>query len=310
VKRVVVLGGTGFFGGLIVERLRTAGLEPVVASRSGAIRIDANNSDDLRSHLKQRDLVIDAAGPYHQRTPALIEAAARIGFDVIDLNDAAAYAALVMERAAPIASAGIRVLNSCSAISAVSGAVLAMSSVKQPRRLTAYFRPPAHLSRERGCVAAMAPAATATTVRKMQFPEPLGLRSGVVLRSADSVTLPAVFPTLRDAELVFDSGIPGAYSPLLRDIVSRFPKLALRFVPRAGVLAYEIVETGAVRQQLFVGENVHLTAVLPAVMAAQSIVAGKFPHRGLVPASQQVNAEVLFDALYREGVAVLPPWGT
>jgi hypothetical protein len=144
----------------------------------------------------------------------------------------------------------------------------------------------------------------------MQFPEPLGLRSGVVLRSADSVTLPAVFPTLRDAELVFDSGIPGAYSPLLRDIVSRFPKLALRFVPRAGVLAYEIVETGAVRQQLFVGENVHLTAVLPAVMAAQSIVAGKFPHRGLVPASQQVNAEVLFDALYREGVAVLPPWGT
>ena len=83
-KRVVVIGGSGFFGGLIAERLAAAGLQPIIASRSrGELRIDANNPEDLRNNLKGRDLVIDAAGPFQKRTPALIEAARTIGFDVI-----------------------------------------------------------------------------------------------------------------------------------------------------------------------------------------------------------------------------------
>jgi len=69
VRRVVVLGGAGFFGRLIVERLGAAGLNPIVASRShGELRIDANDGEALRANLKTRDIVVDAAG----REPAVV----------------------------------------------------------------------------------------------------------------------------------------------------------------------------------------------------------------------------------------------
>jgi len=85
-KRIIVLGGGGFFGNLIVERLRAAGLQPMTASRTrGMLRLDADNADDLRANLHQRDLIVDAAGPFQRRTPALIDTATRVGFDVIDL---------------------------------------------------------------------------------------------------------------------------------------------------------------------------------------------------------------------------------
>ena len=322
-KRIVVLGGNGFFGGLIVEKLRAAGLAPLVASRTTAdMRVDANNADDLKANLRQRDVVIDAAGPFQSRNSALIDAAARMGFDVIDINDCVQYALMVRERAAPIASAGIRVLSSCSAFSTVSAAALGLSSISQPRRLTAYFRPAARLSASKGLFSSLLSSLNGRR-RTLQLPAPLGERTGLLGVTADAVTLPLAFATLRDVELVVDSGIPGGNlvmfhsmtRPKVREIASRFrsalTKLAKKAGPKAGALAYEIAASGgAQKHQVFSGENVHLVAVLPAVMAAQSIVAAKFPHRGVVPPAQHVVAEALFDAMFREGIAVVPPWGT
>ena len=321
-KRIVVLGGTGFFGGVLAEKLRAAGLEPLVASRTGGeLRIDADRPDDLRAHLRQRDLVIDAAGPFQTRSAALIEAAARMGFDVIDLSDSAEYTAKVYEREAPIAAAGIRVLTACSALSTVSAAVLGMSSVAQPRRLTAYLRPAARVTAHLGSVMSFT-LALAGRPRSVRFPEPLGMRHGLTVRSVDAVTLPRLFPSLRETELIVDAGVPGANALLraaagrvdLRRLLERFQKTALavarRIGPKSGVLAYEIVSTEGHKHQLFTGELAHMTGVMPAVMAAQAIAAGRFPHRGLVPPTQHVDASALFETLYREGVAVIPPWGT
>lgn len=321
-KRIVVLGGSGFFGSLIVQKLRAAGLEPIVASRTSTEhRIDADNPEDLRAGLRQRDLVVDAAGPFQARTHALLDAAARIGFDVVDLNDSEAYARMVQERAMPIAAAGIRVLTSCSLFSTVSAAVLGLSSIAQPRRLTAYFRPAAALRSNRGLVASLLAALTGRS-RRVRFPQPLGPRSGLLTKSADAVTLPPLFPTLREAELVVDSGIPGgnlavlqsARRPFLRRLASRFQSAATAVAQhlgaKQGVLAYEIVATGGQKHQFFTGERVHLAAVLPAVMAVEAIVSRKFPHRGLIPPTQHVDGGALFDAMWTEGIAVVPPWGT
>ncbi|HEU4521324.1 MAG TPA: saccharopine dehydrogenase NADP-binding domain-containing protein [Thermoanaerobaculia bacterium] len=317
-KRIVVLGGTGFFGSLIVERLRAAGLEPLVASRSSELRIDANNPDDLRAQLRQRDLVIDAAGPFQHRTPALIDAAAKMGFDVVDINDTADYATLVQQREAPIAAAGIRVLTACSSLSTVSAAVLAVSSVVQPRRITAYLRPASRRTANAGSVDSFLHSMIGKR-RLIRFGEPLGVRRGVTARSADSVTLPRLFSSLRETELVVDAGIPGANfvlaRPELRRLVERFrsqlAKIARKIGPKSGILAYEIASTGGgSKHQFFTGEKAHLTAVLPAVMAAISIAAGRFPHRGLVPPTQHVNASDLFESMWKEGIAVVPPWGT
>jgi hypothetical protein len=316
-KRIIILGGTGFFGSLIADRLRAAGLEPHIASRNSEFRIDAENPEDLRAHLKQRDLVIDTAGPFQKRSSALIDAAAKIGFDVIDLSDSPEYSAMIQEREAPIAAAGIRVLTACSSLSTVSAAVLGMSSLNQPRRLTAYLRPASRLTANAGAVSSFF-ASIIGRPRTLHLGPPLGSRSGITVRTVDSVTLPRIFPSLRETELVVDAGIPGVNLalryPELRKIAaaneSKLAAIAKRIGPKHGILAYEIVTTGGQKHQFFSGENTHLVAVLPAVMAALSIAAGRFPHRGVVPPTQHVAADALFVAMWKEGIAVMPPWGT
>ena len=50
----------------------------------------------IRSVMRAGDVVIDAAGPFHARSTALIESAIEIGFDVVDINDNLRYAESVV----------------------------------------------------------------------------------------------------------------------------------------------------------------------------------------------------------------------
>jgi NAD(P)-dependent dehydrogenase (short-subunit alcohol dehydrogenase family) len=314
-KRVVVLGGTGFFGRLIVEKLQAAGVQPLVASRSHSeTRIDANNPEDLRNNLKQRDLVVDAAGPFQKRTPALIEAATRIGFDVIDISDSADYTKMIYEREAPIGSAGIRVLTACSSLSAVSAAVVKSFSVIEPRRVSAYLVPAGRYTANPATLASVITGVQGAW-RMFSFPKPLGSRAGVTVDSVDAVTLPRIFPTLRSAELVVDLHIPGANLLLygaarwgaLRQFLERHESLALgigRIIGlKKGVLAYEISTAAGFKYRIFTGERSYMLAVIPAVQAALAIAEGRFQRRGLVPPTEHVDAEQLFDAARKEGIA-------
>ncbi len=314
-KRVVVIGGSGFFGRLIAERLNAAGLKPLTASRSqGDLRLDANNPDDLRKNLKTRDLVIDAAGPFQKRTPALIDAARTIGFDVIDLSDSPEYTAMIYEREAPIRAAGIRVLTACSSLSAVSAAVLKSTSVEEPRRLSAYLVPESRYTTSPATL-----ASTLTSVqgklRSFQFPRPLGMRAGVTVLSVDAVTLPRIFPTLRTAELVVDLRIPGmnlillaaprfpAFSQLIERHQSTALRLAQRIGRSSGVLAYELASTIGFKYRIFIGKRSYMLAVLPAILAAQAIAEGRFASRGVVSPTEHVDPTQLFDAVRKEGIA-------
>ena len=310
-KRVVVLGGSGFFGRIIVDRLSAAGLQPIVASRTwGELRIDANNPDDLRANLKQRDLVIDAAGPFHKRTSALIDAARTIGFDVIDISDSAQYAAMVYEREAPIGAAGIRVLTACSALSTVSAIVVKASGIEQPRRVRAYLLPASRNTANPATILSFLSAAEGQP-RTIRF-EALGDRSGITVKSVDSITLPRSFPTIANAELVVDSGRPYAnvllQSRLVRSVIERYHTRALKLIrrlgPIRGVLAYEVSSTLRHRQQVFEGERSYMLAVIPAIEAAQAIAAGRFKLRGVVPSKEHVGVNEFFEAVKREGITV------
>jgi len=316
-KRVVVIGGSGFFGGLITERLAAAGLQPIIASRSrGELRIDANSPEDLRQHLKGRDLVIDAAGPFQKRNPALIEAARTIGFDVIDLSDSPEYTAMVYERQAPIQAAGIRVLTACSALSTVSAAVLKSVSIDEPRRLSAYLVPASRYTANPGTVASVMASVTGS-LQTFQFPRPLGKRTGIAVRTVDAVTLPRAFPSLKSAELAVDLRIPGMNAVLMG--AARWPGVAVLmdlFQPtalglahligsRSGVLAYEIATAVGNKYRIFSGEKSYLLAVIPAIHAATAIVEGRFSRRGVVAATEQVEPNQLFDAARKEGITTL-----
>jgi hypothetical protein len=257
--RTIILGGTGFFGSLIAERIPDA----IVVSRSRGV--DANNPAQLRANMQRGDVVIDAAGPYQTRTSALLDAAIEIGFDVIDLSDSPEYSSKFLAREAEIRKAGIRTFTACSALSAVSA--IALETVTNPKRLSVYLLPASRYTANRGTIASVAMSIIGKP-RTLHFPEPLGKRSGVTVKSVDSVMLPHV-----QSEFIVDSGIPGM-NPLF-PIAARFASLALPFARRfgrtKGVLAYEV--TGAqTHHVMFLGKKSYLLAIVPAVLAARSTV--------------------------------------
>ncbi|HLJ74038.1 MAG TPA: hypothetical protein VKU62_05600 [Thermoanaerobaculia bacterium] len=299
-KRVVVLGSTGFFGGVILDRLRAAGLQPLGASRSSAeMRVDANNPDDIRKNLKARDLVIDAAGPFQTRTPALIDGAMRIGFDIIDLSDSPEYTQLIYDRAAPIGAAGIRVLPACSTLSTMTAIVVQSAPIEKPGRVTVYLRPESRLTANRGAIESF--------LRSIES----AVRGGLRVKTVDAVTLPRIFPSLKRIEFVVDAGFAGnlvlQFDWMRQKIakhVDRAVKMGRRFGNSRGRVRFEIASLLHTRSQTFAGRNSYMLAVLPAVLAATAIVNGKFPHRGIVPHTQHVTREELFEAIRAEGIEI------
>lgn len=312
-KRVVILGGSGFFGGLIAERLRAAGVAPVIASRShGDVRIDANDPASIRANVKQRDLVIDAAGPFQTRTPALADAARTIGFDVIDLSDSAEYTSMVYEREAPIGAAGIRVLTACSALSSVTALAVATSGIEQPQWVRTYLMPASRHTANPATIDSFLANVEGGT-RTFRFPDPVGTRTGLRVKSVDAVTIPRAFPSVRVTELYVDTGLTSANLllrvPFLRPMLERFKATAMKIARRAGpsdgVLGYEVASTLRHREQIFVGPKTYMIAVLPAVLAALAIVNGRFAQRGLVPPNAHVDPKEFLDAVAAEGIRIV-----
>ena len=299
-KRVIILGSTGFFGGILLERLRAAGLQPIGASRSSAeMRIDANNPDDIRANLKPRDLVIDAAGPFQTRTPALIDAALRIGFDIIDLSDSPEYTSLMYDRAAPIQAAGIRVLPACSTLSTLTAIVVQSSPIEKPGRVAVYLKPESRLTANRGAIESF-----------LQSIES-GERGGLRVKSVDAVTLPRIFPSLKRIEFIVDAGFAGNtvlqfdwFRRKLARNIDRAAKIARKIGNTRGRVRFEVASLLHARSLTFTGQKSYMLAVLPAVLAATAIVNGKFPHRGIVPHTQHVTRDELFEAIRAEGIEI------
>ena len=293
--RLVILGGTGFFGSKIAERL------PEAISMSRSSGVDANNPQQLRASLRRGDIVVDAAGPFQTRSSALLDAALEIGFDVIDISDSPDYSSRFYARADAIRNAGIRVRTACSALSTVSA--IALRGIEQPRKLTTFLIPASRYTASRGTTRAVMMSLLGGS-RTLQFPPPLGKRSGVTVKSVDAVTLPEVAV----AEFVVDSGIPGgnfmfgaaSRSALLRRQIAFMEPLSLAITHRIGVtkgvLAYEVIVAARTKYLMFLGRKSYLMAVLPAVLAART---AREP--GLIPPSEHVNADELFTRVRNEG---------
>ena len=144
-----MLGGRGFFGSAIANALRETGHEPQTPRHAD---VDVEVPVTVSNYLRAGDVVIDAAGPFHNRTTALVDVATEIGFDVIDLSDSLEYALLVRGRAKRIQEAGIRVLSSCSAVSAVSASLIRLSQIGEPTRVSVCLIPASHETTTPGTV--------------------------------------------------------------------------------------------------------------------------------------------------------------
>src|SRR6266540_6686133 len=112
-RRIVVIGGLGFFGDLAMQRLRADGLQPLSAARragAGAdLRIDAEDPGTLRAVLRPGDVVLNTVGPFQDRSLALLDAILEIGCDLVDIADSRGYVAQVYSREAAIQASGRQV---------------------------------------------------------------------------------------------------------------------------------------------------------------------------------------------------------
>lgn len=331
-RRVIVLGGTGFFGAAAAAALWDAGVPVTVAARRSVdVRVDAQDPESLRRTLKPGDVVLDAAGPFQARNSALVEAAVEVGFDVVDLADASAYVRRVLSLAHSAAAAGVRLLPACSTASAVSSAMIAWSGLSAPVRMTALLVPTTRHSAVPGTATALLSTLGSPvwvlrdgeprmervfgSSRRWRDGTPLGARRGWLFDTPDGLLLPRSHPTLKTAESYVDPNARGAAVALalgarvapVRAALRRVMPAALPLVRKlggaSGGFGCEVEDASGLIVRLVVTaeRDSYRLAIIPAVLAVRALAAGRVPHTGVLAPHQQVDADELLDELRRCG---------
>jgi len=339
-RRIVVIGGTGFFGRAAVDLLRAEGLALLVAAR-GTVRdsvsppdlcVDAEDPVALRRTLLAGDIVLDAAGPFQERSAALIEAALDVGCDVIDLSDSLGHFLKVQSLQTRIEATGIRVLTSCSSVTTLLAALVRASGVRDPARVSVYLSPASRVTASAGTSGALrhslgrpirilregrlVPTHGWRESREFRMPPPIGRARGYLIEGIHAATLPRIFPTLRDADFWVDSRVPGLNWVFC--LLARAPSVAARLAragrrsmslarvlgSMAGGMLAEIEDgSGAMtRARVFAARGSYLAAVAPAVLAIRDIASGRFREKGLVPHDRHVDPDELIAYLRRLGI--------
>lgn len=334
--RIIVAGGRGFFGRTIVELLRADGLAPLAGSRGPGTDLVFNVEDreSLRAVLRPGDIVIDTVGPFQDRSTVLVEAAIEMDCDVIDLSDSIAYARKVWELKPLIDAAGVRVLTACSAMSAISAALVRQAGFTEPVRVTGFIAPAsrhaansatgASLLRSVGKpIEVLMDGRLVTRIgwrdrRTLDVQPPLGPIDGHLFETVDSFLLPKVWPSIRTSEFFVDSRVPGlngaftlaGHVPAFLRLMERYQSFGLvvarRFGASAGGLGYEIEDhSGAVvRYALATADRAYRIGASPAVMAARNMAGDRFERRGLLACDELVDPGELFRYLSELGVQV------
>jgi hypothetical protein len=294
---------------------------------------DAEDPASLRAALRADDVVVDAAGPYQQRSTALIETCLAIGCDVVDLADSFDYVSKVRALERAVASAGVRVLTACSSVSAVTAALVRLSAVQGPVRISAFLAPatrntstaatstslmsslerPVRVVRDGAIVERRAFSQT----RAFEFPEPIGRVSARLAESADALTLPSVWPSLREVDFWVDTRRPalnaliaaaarsGPALSTMRALQGIGRRLTKRFGATSGAFGIELEDAAGHRRAsgFFHESHSYIVAVAPAVLASRHIAAGTFGFSGLVRADHQVDPRELVTYLSLSGVS-------
>ncbi|KIH99545.1 saccharopine dehydrogenase [Streptomonospora alba] len=110
--RILVLGATGYTGGLVLDALLRRGVRPTLAGRNAAkltalaeraggldhVVVDATDPDGLRERLRHGDVLITTVGPFGRYGHAVARAAADIGAHYIDSTGEVGFVRTVHER--------------------------------------------------------------------------------------------------------------------------------------------------------------------------------------------------------------------
>ena len=308
-RRVVVIGA-GFFGRVIARRLADVGIAPVVASRThGELRLDVQDPSSIRSALLPGDVLVDTAGPFQQRSTALVDAAIELGCDVVDLSDALAYARAVLALHERAAIKGVRIFTSCSAIATVAASAIRMGGRAAPETCDLFLAPASADTGNPATVRAF--LSSVDWSRSREFPA--DRRRGYRVESAAAVLLPRSWPSLRWVDFWVDPNAPFAARSIrlatrlgLTGALSAVAPVSARILGRReGSFSVAISEAGRYSlTRLSAPRGSYLIAAEPAVLAAETLARGSDSRPGVVPADKQVDPEALFSRLRGLGVDV------
>lgn len=310
-RRTVVIGASGFFGRQAVRALAAHGIRAIGASRRDGV--DVEDRASLREFLRRGDVVLDAAGPFHLRTAALLDVALELGADLVDLSDSAAYATIVAAERERIAAGSIAVLTGCSAISAVAATLVRASGIAAPRQVDLWLAPAsretAHVATARAMLASIRPG---PRVRCDFAPV-----RGFPVDSALRVQLPAIWPSLERAAFWVDPHARG-FAPLLALAARARPlrialwlaapvgvRLTRLLGARDGIVALRVAGAdGEARWLLRAPRGSYRLAIAPAMLAVRDLASGNSALRGLVPADRMVGALDLLAYVQRLGIGI------
>lgn len=134
-RRILVLGGYGTFGGRIATRGAAAGFEMLVAGRSRAraeafcagrerlvpVALEGGLEETLARH--RPFAIVDAAGPFQGSDYRIARAAVAAGCHYLDIADGSAFVAGIGALDGQAKAAGVCAISGASSVPALSGAV-------------------------------------------------------------------------------------------------------------------------------------------------------------------------------------------
>lgn len=334
-RRVLIVGASGFFGAAIANELSIGGIEALRGSRNGKLdlEVDPESRSSLRETLQAGDIVVDAAGPYQDRSTTLLETAIDMGCDLIDLADSLEYVESVEGLRGAIEAAGIRVLTACSSVSAISAAALHLADIEYPIRLSGFLAPASRFTASAGTARSLLGSVgrPIRTLKNGRIVSKIGWLNtsrtdlnlsaqefhGHLFETPDPFLLPQVWPSLKVVDFCVDTQVPGLNGMLsfltgrsrLASAVERFLPFSLGLIrimgSSFGGLAYEIEGSdGEIAQLTFSADkNSHLIATAPPVLAIMALLENHVPQTGLVPVDRYVDPERLVSYLRARGIS-------
>ena len=153
--------------------------------------------------------------------------------------------------------------------------------------------------------------------RSFTMPSPVGTRTGYLFESADSFTLPPIWPSLHTVEFFVDTNVRGLNMgfalatrfPAVRRLMEPLQKPGLRLSRllgrECGGLGYEIESaTGeVVRLAVTAQRRGYITAIAPAVLVTQQLAEERTDRRGLLTPDQHLDPRELVQYLKKHNIA-------